>query len=150
MRRQPWLSTGAVVRSLQYTHGYTALCDMIPVAPSAFPSQVFQFLSPTAPSGRRAASCCRRGDSLPPPAQWVPSTWFISSPTGVTQPHLSKRLCRLAVALPICPRPSSRSISSLRVLLQDAHGYQRGNPSLTITQEAGGRSTAYFPGSVDF
>ena len=49
-----------------------------------------------------------------------------------------KRLWRLAVALRICPEPFSRPACSLRVLLQDAYCYQRGKPSLTINQEAGG------------
>ncbi|KAJ8117505.1 hypothetical protein OPT61_g1306 [Boeremia exigua] len=145
--------TDAVVRSLQYTYGDTAAYDTTPVAPSVFPSQVFQFLSPKAASGRRAVSRCRREDSLPPPARYVPSTWFSSSANGVTQPHLMKRLWRLAVAPRIYLGPFSRSICSLSVLLRNAHGYQRGKPFLLVDPEAEERFTvcsfgAFFSGAL--
>ena len=40
-------------------HGFTAMYDMSPVAPSRFPSHAIQVLSSLARFGRRAASRCR-------------------------------------------------------------------------------------------
>ncbi len=114
---------------------------MTPVVPSVFPSQAFPFLSPKAPSGRRAASRCSRENPLPPPARYVPSTWFSSSANGVTQPHLLKLLWRLAVVSRICLGPLSKSICSLSALLPNARGHQRGKPSLPTNLDVNERFT---------